>query len=232
MRSILKGVFMRIFIIIAVLLYSAGFKALYAEDNPLLGEITQRGQKDPVDMESIDAREMKERPDRDMGTSLNEVYGVNIKRRGAIADDIVFRGFQKDNINVLIDGVRVNGACPDRMDAPITHYDFDQIDHINFVKGPYDLTSFGGMAGTLNAVSKKPVRPFGGGLDLTYGSYNSLNVSADASCNGYKFDSVLGYDYKVSDVPTAGDGKRITDIYAPSNPSGYRQDAINSLYED
>lgn len=57
------------------------------------------------------------------GEALNKVDGINIRRKGAIDDDVVLRGFQKDNINVLIDGVRVNGACPDRMDPPLYHYD-------------------------------------------------------------------------------------------------------------
>jgi iron complex outermembrane receptor protein len=219
---------MRMSIFVFILMFSSGSGALHAYDNPLIDQIKLHGHDERLNTDSLDAREISESPDRDIDKDLSSLAGVNIKREGAAAGDLYFRGFRKDNINVLVDGVRINGACPDRMDPPLTHYDFDQLDHIKIIKGPYDLTSFGGMAATINAVSRKPANPLGRGLALTCGSYDSLNVSADTSFDGYKMDGILGYDYKVSGVPTDGKGRLITDIYDTSNPARYRPDTVNS----
>ncbi len=197
-------------------------------ENQMLDEITVRGQKESPKEESLSIREVRESPARDMGEALKQVEGINIVRKGAIANDIVLRGFQKDNINVLIDGVRLHGACPGRMDPPAFHYDFAEIEQVKVIKGPYDLTNPGGLGGMIDAQTKKPGMGFGADANMGYGSWNATNASLTGSYGKEKYDVLLGYAYKYSDVPESGDGKKFTEIYPATNRNRYKADAVDS----
>jgi iron complex outermembrane receptor protein len=140
----------------------------------------------------------------------------------------VLRGFQRDNINVLVDGARIYGACPSRMDPPAFHFDFAEVEQIKVFKGPYDITNPGSLGGMIDIQSKQTRKGFGSDLNLSYGSYNAFNGSATASYGTDKLDGLLGYAYKRSDVPKSGDGKLITDIYPPTSPNRYRPNTIDT----
>lgn len=197
-------------------------------ENLLLDEITVRGQKESPKEESLSIREVRESSARDMGEALKQIDGISYVRKGAIANDVVLRGFQKDNINVLVDGVRLHGACPSRMDPPSFHYDFAEIEQVRVVKGPYDLSNPGGLGGMVDARTKKPGKGFGGDVNLSYGGWNSFNTSATASYGTDLYDGLLGYAYKYSDVPKSGDGKRLTEIYPAASPNRYKSDIVDS----
>ncbi len=197
-------------------------------ENLLLEEISVRGQKESANEESLSIREVRESPARDLGEALNQVEGLSYIHKGAIANDVVLRGYQKDNINVFMDGVRLHGACPSRMDPPAFHYDFAEIEQVKVIKGPYDLSNPGGLGGTIEAKSKQTGKGFGSDVSLTYGSWNNINTSATVSYGTDTYDGLLGYAYKYSDVPESGDGKRITDIYPPTSPNRYKTDDIDS----
>ena len=211
-----------------LLVLAAGLNAPAPAQNLMLDEIVVRGQKEKLNQENLTMREVGESSAKDIGEALAQVEGVNIVRKGAIANDVVLRGFQKDNINVLVDGARLHGACPNRMDSPAFHYDFAQIEKVEIIKGPYDLANPGGMGGAVNAVSKKPARGLGAGLNLTYGSYDSVNASASGSYGAESFDALAGYAYKYSRAPESGDGRRITEIYPATSGNRYKDSAVNS----
>jgi len=187
----------------------------------LLEEITVRGQKESPQQESLTVREVRESSARDMGEALETVPGFNSVTKGVIANDVVLRGLQGDNINVFLDGVRLYGGCPSRMDPPSFHFDFAEVDSIEIIKGPYDLYNAGSMGGMVNAVSKDP--PVGTSAEIsgTYGSYSLINVSgsvAKATDNSF---ILAGYAYKSSDVTESGNGTLITDIYPSTSPNRY-----------
>ena len=52
---------------------------------------------------------------------LSVYKGVTLINRGQYGKDLVYRGLSADRLNVTLDGMRVFGACTDRMD-PITSY--------------------------------------------------------------------------------------------------------------
>lgn len=200
-------------------------------ESQTLAEITVRGERESPKEESLTIREIRESPAKDMGEALKQVEGVTYVHKGAIANDVVLRGFQKDNINVLVDGVRIHGACPARMDPPSFHYDLAEVEEVTVVKGPYDLTNPGGLGGMVDAQTKKPAEGFGSDLNVTYGSYDSANASAAGSYGTDHYDGLLGYAYKRSGVPRSGDGRLLTDIYPTTGPaatSRYRPDTIDS----
>lgn len=199
-----------------------------AEEPLLLEEITVRGSSESPRDESLNIREVRENPARDVGEALQQIEGITSVRKGAIANDPVLRGLQKDNINVLVDGVRLHGACPSRMDPPSFHYDFAEVEQIRIVKGPYDLANPGSLGGLIDVQTRRTRPGFGSDLSLTYGSWESVNASATASYGGERFDGLLGYAYKYSGVPESGDGRLITDVYPATSPNRYRLDARDS----
>jgi len=215
------------YVLAAVLFLSLEYQPVHAE-NQMLDEITVRGQKESPQEESLSIREVRESPARDMGEALKQIEGISCVHKGAIANDIVLRGFQKDNINVLVDGVRLHGACPSRMDPPSFHYDFAEIEQVKVIKGPYDLSNPGGLGGMIDAQTKKPGKGLGGDVNLGFGDWNSINASATASYGTDNYDGLLGYAYKYSDVPKSGDGKRLTEIYPATSPNRYKSDSIDS----
>lgn len=197
-------------------------------DSQLLDEITVRGQKQAPIEENLSIREVRESPARDIGEALKQVEGLSYVHKGAIANDVVLRGFQKDNINVLVDGVRLHGACPSRMDPPSFHVDFAEVEQVAIVKGPYDLSNPGGLGGLIDVQTRRAAQGLGGDLNLQYGSWNSVNAAATGSYGTDRYDAQLGYAYKYSDVPESGDGRRLTEIYPASSPNRYRPAAVDS----
>ncbi|MFA7062032.1 MAG: TonB-dependent receptor [Pedobacter sp.] len=193
-----------------------------------MDEITVKGINESTQAESLTIREVRESPARDIGEALKQVEGIDIVRKGATANDVVLRGQQKDNINVFLDGMRLHGACPSRMDSPSFHFDFAEIEQIRIVKGPYDLTNPGGIGGVIDAVSKKNGRGIASDLSLTYGSYNMANAAVTASYGNELFDVLLGYAFKYSGVPESGDGRRITDIYSATSLNRYKTDTSDT----
>ena len=198
-----------------------------AED-VMLDEIVIKGKKVPPNQETLTIKDVKESPAVDIGAALKNMGGVDIVHKGAIANDVVLRGLQKDNINLFLDGVRIHGACPSRMDPPAFHFDFAEVEQINIIKGPYDLTNPGGIGGMINAVSKKPDKGVNGDLNATYGSYDMVNTSGTASYGTDQYDGLLGYAFKYSLPPRSGKGDRITEIYPSTSPNRYQDHAIDS----
>jgi len=96
---------------------------------------------------------------------------ISLKRRSGIANDIVVRGQLKDNISVTVDGTKVCGACPNRMDPPISHILANNIDYISINKGPFDVEEFGSMSAGVKIATIKPTKDIHGDINLNAGSF-------------------------------------------------------------
>jgi len=108
----------------------------------------------------------------DLGEALmKNSASVNIVRRSGISNDIIIRGQKKDNINVTIDGTKIYGACPNRMDPPISHILTNNVEYIDIKEGAFDMSEFGALSAGVNVYTKKPKKGFGGELDLNFGSF-------------------------------------------------------------
>lgn len=225
MKSYLKRTLLAVALI--PLLGSASISA-----TTMLEEINVRADRQVPTEESVTIREVKESSARDLGEALQSVPGLNSVNKGAIANDIVLHGLQGDDINVFLDGVRLYGGCPSRMDPPSFHFDFAEVEQIKVIKGPYDLQNPGSMGGMVNAISKKPPMGHSATLSATYGSDELINLSGTASIASDKGDVLGGYAYKSSLSPRSGDGLRQIEVYpAASNPMQdrrYRADLVNS----
>ena len=108
----------------------------------------------------------------DLGEALAEQSSsVSLVRRSGIANDIVLRGQKKDNINVTIDGTKVYGACPNRMDPPVSHVLTNNVDYVEINEGPFNVEDFGALSGDVKIYTIKPSEEFAGEVNLGLGSW-------------------------------------------------------------
>jgi len=182
----------------------------------LLKELEVKAKKETF-KDSLEVREIRESSAKDVGEALTKLEGIWKVRKGGIANDVVLRGFYRDNINVLIDDSRVYTACPNRMDPPAFHVDFSEVERIEIIKGPFDVRHQGSMAGLVNIITKKPEEGFRIKLNASAGSFNFINLSPVVSYADDKFSILVGYSYKYSKPYKDGDGRRITE-YANYKP--------------
>lgn len=118
----------------------------------------------------------------DLGEALfKQSASVSLSRRSGIANDITIRGQRKDNINITIDGTKVYGACPNRMDPPISHILTNNVDFIEINEGPFNVEDFGVLSADVKIHTIKPEEEFKGEVNLGLGSWGYKKASFNAS---------------------------------------------------
>ncbi len=162
--------------------------------------------------DALSAAELRETAARELADALGRVAGVVRLRKGGIGSDVVLRGYKEENLNVLVDGVRVSGACPSHMDPPAFHTDLAEIDHVEVSKGPFDVRNAGSLGGAVNLVTRKP-EP-GAAVDATVvtGSFGYLNPSVSASYGSPAFSVLAGIATRTSKPFSDGRGRRFTEL--------------------
>ena len=109
----------------------------------------------------------------DLGEALfKQSPAISLVRRSGVANDIRVRGQKKDNISVSIDGTKVHGACPNRMDPPISHVLTNNVDFIEINEGPFNVEDFGVLSADIKVHTLKPKKAFEGELNLGLGSFD------------------------------------------------------------
>ena len=161
--------------------------------------------------EVLEIREIRESQAKDAGEALSSLDGIWKIRKGGIANDVVLRGFQSGNLNMLVDGVRIHGACPNHMDPAAFHVDFAELEQVEVTKGAFDITNQGSLGGVVNLVSKTPGR----GLHVTpnygAGSFGYQNPSVTGSLSGNRLWGVgCRASMRRSDPFHDGDGRPFT----------------------
>ena len=192
---------------------------------PMAEQVTVTA-KAPDFQEALEARDIRESPARDVGEALVNVEGMWKIRKGGIANDVVLRGFQAGDINVLIDGARIFGACPNRMDPPAYHVDFSEIQEVAVTKGAFDVESEGSLGGVVKIINKQPPQGFHVIPNFSTGSFGFINPSVTGSLSNGRTYSSLGYSFRSSDPYTDGNGKRFTS-YANYQSSALSQKAFD-----
>jgi len=118
----------------------------------------------------------------DLGEALfKQSPSISLVRRSGIANDIIVRGQKKDNINVTIDGTKVYGACPNRMDPPVSHVLTNNIDYIEINEGPYNVEDFGVLSADVKIHTLQPKDEFEGEVNLGFGSWGYKKAALSAS---------------------------------------------------
>jgi iron complex outermembrane receptor protein len=169
--------------------------------------------------EGLEMREIRESAAKDAGEALARIDGISKLRKGAIANDVVLRGFQSNNLNLLIDGVRIYGACPGHMDPAAFHVDFAEIERIEVTKGGFDLQNQGSLGGNVNIIRKRSAPGFHLTPALQLGSFGYVNPSLTGSAGTDRIEVSGGYSFRQSNPFRDGRGLRMTEVggYLPAH---------------
>ncbi|RMF84659.1 MAG: TonB-dependent receptor, partial [Nitrospirae bacterium] len=165
----------------------------------------------PVAREGREA--LLETPAPGTGTLLSTLPGVSAVKRGGCGLDPVVRGLKEDRVNVLVDGTRLYGACPSRMDPPTMYVAPWSLESIEVVKGPYSVTlGPGGLGGTVllktHTLSghEGPERAASVGYDT---ARHGTRVEASAAAGHGPWDFAATAGSQVSGDYNAGDGTTV-----------------------
>jgi len=161
--------------------------------------------------DSLEASEIRESGARDLGEALANKPGVWKVRKGGIANDIVLRGYQQDDLTVLIDGARVAGACPNRMDPPAFHLDFAEVDRVEVRPSTGRMAAQGSLGGMVNIVTKKPGSGLHADVSAAAGSWDMVHPSATVSYGTDRFAVLGGISHRSGKAFEDGSGERFTE---------------------
>lgn len=114
--------------------------------------------KADVQSETVELSEnLKQSGNTEAGSVLRQFSGVEAQRLGGIGLDILIRGQGQSAVNILIDGGKIEGGCPNRMDPPTHYTELSSFDKITVLKGVQSLQyGVGGTAGTVLLERDKP----------------------------------------------------------------------------
>jgi iron complex outermembrane receptor protein len=175
----------------------------------------------PISVESTTLTEVSQNAklSADLAQALStSVPSIDMSRRSGIANDIFIRGQKRDNISVEVDGTKVCGACPNRMDPPVSHILANQIDEIEVIEGPYDVETFGTMSGGLKITTKKPTKDLHGELNFAGGSWDYRKLGATISGGNDLVRVLVSASQESSDQYRDGDGNTLSQQVA-NNPA-------------
>jgi iron complex outermembrane receptor protein len=187
---------------------------------------------EPISVESTTITEVSQnaKVSADLAEALTKsVPSIDMSRRSGIANDIFIRGQKRDNISVEVDGTKVCGACPNRMDPPVSHVLASQIEEVEVIEGPYDVETFGTMSGGLKIKTKQPSKTPSGELNFGFGSWGYTKVGTTLSGGNDTVRVLLSGSVESSDQYEDGDGNTLAEqakLKAPT-PNQYQPD-----YED
>ncbi len=181
--------------------------ALGAEIN--LDTVTVEESIDSVKVNDVSGEELKS---ADLGEALSKKLPfVEISRRSAIANDIIVRGQKRDNINVIIDGGKIYGGCPNRMDPPISHVVTNNIDYVEVDEGPYDVENFGTLSADVKVYTKNPKKGLNGEINLNAGRFDYKKGSFTLSGGSEDIRALISFSKEDSGQYKDADGDKFQD---------------------
>lgn len=182
-----------------------------------------------ADNKSVEADEMvKFSRQSDLGEMLsNTLPEITHVRNSAVGNDIILRGFRKDNLVITIDDAKVCGACPNTMDPPSMHISSAQIATVEVQEGPFDVTQFGSLGGKINVVTKDPQKGIHGEVSATLGSFDYRKLSTTVEAGNDKVQALVGFSRETSGQYKDGNGLTLTEqtnALLPTTPALHPQE--------
>lgn len=187
--------------------------AALASEPIAIQKITVEASAPIADNKSVEADEMvKFSRQSDLAEMLSQTLPeITHVRNSAIGNDIILRGFRKDNLNITIDNAKVHGACPNTMDPTSMHVSSSQIKSIEVQEGPFDVTQFGSLGGNINVVTKDPEKGTHGEISATLGSFDYRKLSTTVEGGNDKIQALIGFSRETSGQYKDGDGNTLVE---------------------
>src|SRR5206468_283143 len=139
--------------------------------------------------------------------ALRQVPGLEVQRSGSIGklSEIRIRGTSTNQVQVLIDGVRVKSPTAGTFD--FSDVALDQIERIEVVRGPQStLYGADAIGGVVHIITKRGEGPFSAFASSEVGHYDTLRERAGFSGSYKLFDYSFGVSWLESNGQFRNDG--------------------------
>lgn len=132
-------------VILTLMLWSGSMPVIYAgdatpSDTYAIEDITVEASEEATDNNAVPREIIESGRFTNVGEALTETPGVSAVRRGASATEPVIRGLGWERVTTQVDGLPLHGACPARMDPPITYVRSYAPEEILILKGLASVT--------------------------------------------------------------------------------------------
>lgn len=139
--------------------------------------------------ESASTAELLRVGNTETGAALRQLPGVEASRMGGHGLEVIIRGQQQSQLNILLDGAKIEAGCPNRMDPPTSYAEMSSYDDITIVKGVKSVQyGAGGSGGTVLFERKKPTydasKIVSGGIESGKSNVMNYDVNADVKAVG------------------------------------------------
>src|SRR6266511_2662542 len=142
--------------------------------------------------------------------ALRNVPGVDIRRSGSLGktSSISIRGANSNQVQVLVDGVRVKSPTLGQVD--LSDISPDLIERIEIIRGPQStLYGADAIGGVVNIITKKGTGPFQASLQQEIGNYDTLQSRLQARGAWKIFDYSLSASHLESNGQFQNDGSNV-----------------------
>ena len=153
---------------------------------------------------------------------LDRVPGADFIQRANFAWEPVVRGMSGGQLGLVIDGMKVVGACVDKMDPTSAYVEVENLEKLELAKGGFDLNQASQIGGTVNFVTQKPRfdRPIYADAEFGYESAAALRRGRVSGGVSRGKTSVRGsFSYKIADDFAPGGGEAVFN-------SGYQKNNV------
>ncbi len=164
----------------------------HADDPVKLPEVLAEDQIETPQRIILNFEEDSTFPAADGGDYLQSVPGVSGSRMGSHGIDPFIRGQKQTQLNIVDDGVFVQGGCPNRMDPPASFLSIDGNDELIVEKGYTSVQhGSGGSGGTVKTKRNAPT--------FTEGKSANINISGGIDSNGNTRDVAIKGSFDLGD---------------------------------
>ncbi len=161
-----------------------------------------------------------------------DIPSIDMSRRSGIANDIIIRGLKRDNISVTIDGTKVYGACPNRMDPPISHVLTNNIQSVEVIEGPFDVSEYGTLGGGVKIQTLDPKKGWHGSVSFGGGSYGYQKIAVRATGGDDVVRFLVAASHEQSDQYKDGDGNTLAQQLINNTDAATAMYRYQSQYEN
>ncbi len=142
--------------------------------------------------------------------ALRNVPGVDIRRSGSLGktSSISIRGANSNQVQVLVDGVRVKSPTLGQVD--LSDLSPDLIERIEVIRGPQStLYGADAIGGVVNIITKKGKGPFQASVEQEAGNYDTLHSRATFAGTYKLFDYSFSASHLESNGQFQNDGSNV-----------------------
>jgi len=167
-----------------------------------LGEVVVTGKKEVINLATtvteVTEEDIKARGAQTVGQALDQLPGVDVQTGGKGQSFVRIRGFDQEDVKVLIDGVPAHEAYFGSLDLSLIPV--DSIAKITVIKGTSSvLYGANTMGGVINIITKKGGKEPVTELTTSFGDYNTRNYIFNHGAAVGDFNYWLTYGYRESD---------------------------------